>query len=329
MGHVGRRKFLFAAGAALAARVSRAQQPQRLRKIGFLGINDPTHPAAQFVRRSLADSLRRLGYEEGKNLLVERRYAEGRLERFPALADELVRLDVEIIVAMGNVAAHAAKRATGTIPIVIAAGQPVEDGLIDSYARPGENVTGIDWSPALEITEKNYQLLKDAVPAASRAARIWYPANFHRYGEEHLRRIHATTGLTVVSASMTRAEQMQEVLERVAASQAEVLYVSGFEFFFPHYPAIAAFAARRKLVSISDSGNYTGAGGLLHYSPDAPSLLDRTARHIDRILRGAKPADIPVEHPTKYELVLNGKTAEAMGVRLPRAFLAQVSRVIE
>jgi putative ABC transport system substrate-binding protein len=329
---MNRRKFIAAAGGAIAAQfaawVTHAQQPQKLRRIGHLFIGGPSHPGAQFARRLMAESLGRLGYEEGKNLLVERRYAEGRLDRFPGLAQELIDLNVELIVTVGNVATFAAKRATRTIPIVMMASAfPVEAGLIDSYARPGGNITGTDWW-SHEIGEKLYQFLKDAVPGATRAARIWYPGDFDRYGDEHLQRIRAATGLTVVNASMTRTEHLAGALERVVASRAEVLHVSGNEFFTPYYAAIATFAAERSLVSISESPNYTNVGGLLHYCAEPVAIADRVANHIDRILRGAKPSDIPVERPTKFELVLNDRAAKAMVVKFPPAFTAQVTRVI-
>jgi putative ABC transport system substrate-binding protein len=330
MGRVGRRQFLIAAAAALASRATSAQQSQKPRRIGFLVPSYPSHPNIVAGLKVWADSFRRRGYEDGANLLIEYRYAEGKLDRFPRLAQELVDLNVELIVTFGNVATFAAKRATRTIPIVMASAAPVEVGLIDSYARPGGNLTGVDWW-SHEIAEKLYQLLKDAVPGATRAARIVYPSpsSEERYGDEHLRRIRATTGLTVETATMSRANQLAEALDRVIASQAEVLHVSGFEFFVPHHSAIAKFAAERKLVSISEHPAYTGAGGLLHYSADGSAMTDRMASHVDRILRGAKPSDIPVEQPTKFELVLNGKTAKVMGVALPRSLTAQVSRVIE
>jgi putative ABC transport system substrate-binding protein len=330
MGRVRRRQFLIAASAALVARVALAQQSRKLRRIGFLAPMYPTHPAAVSGREFFVEALRRLGHEEGRNLQIEWRFAEFKAERFAPLAAELVGLDLDLIVAIGNVASLAAKGATRTIPIVMSSANPVEVGLIDSYARPGGNLTGTDWW-SYEISEKQYQLLKDAVPEAKRAARIWYPSPSAQelYGEDHLRRIHAATGLTVVSASMTRAEHLRGALDRVVESRAEVLYVHGFELIAPHFPEIAAFATERRLVSISEHPNYTVSGGLLQYTVDGPALMGRMVSQIDRILRGAKPGDIPVERPTKFELVLNSKTAKAMAVTLPLAFMAQVTRRIE
>jgi putative ABC transport system substrate-binding protein len=331
---MNRRRFIttlggaMGAAAGLAARVTQAQQSGKPRRVGFLAPGPQGTESDATARRSFADAFRKRGYEEGKNLQAERRYAEGKVERLPALARELIDLNVEVIVAMGNWPALAAKAATRTTPIVMASAYPIEMGLIESHPRPGGNITGVDlWS--FEFTEKLYQLLKDAVPTATRAARIWFPHYLQRYGDEHLQKIHATTGLTVVSASMTRAEQLQEALDRVAASRAEVLYVHGADILIPHLPAVAAFAAERKIVSISERPLYTLDGGLLHYAAVVAASLDRIADHVVRILHGAKPADIPVEQPTRFELVLNAKTAKAMGVMLPRAFMAQVTRLIE
>jgi putative ABC transport system substrate-binding protein len=317
-----------AAATGLAFRTTHAQQSRKPRRIGAVFPGLAPTPGAVSGRELLADALRRRGYEDGKNLQIEYRYAEGRSERNQALLQELIGLGVEILFTAGNSATAAAKRLTQTIPIVMGSGFPVEAGLIESYARPGGNVTGTDWFPP-ELVDKQYQILKDAVPGATRAARIWYPSNFHLFGEEHLRRVHAVTGLTVVSASMTRAEHLPGALERVAASGAEVLYVQPFENVAPLLPAIVAFAAERGLVSSSEHASYAQSGGLLQYCAESAHMIDRMASQIDRILRGARPGDIPVERPTTFELVLNAKTAKAMGITLPRALMAQVTRVIE
>jgi putative ABC transport system substrate-binding protein len=331
---MNRRQFIVTLGGAmgaaadLAARAVYAQQSGKPRRIGFLAPMYPSHPAALSGREFFVDALRKLGHEEGRNLQIEWRYAEFKPERFAPLANELAGLDLDVIVAIGNVASFAAKRATRTVPIVVASANAVEYGLVDNFARPSGNLTGTEWW-SFELAEKQYQLLKDAVPHATRAARIWYPSAHELYGEAHLQRIQAVTGLTVTTASIARAEDLSGAFERVVASRAEVLYVHGFELVAPNYPAIATFAAERKLVSISEHPNYTVSGGLLHYSVDGPALSGRMASQIDRILRGAKPGDIPVERPTRFELVLNNRTAKAMGVTLSRAFMAQVSRVIE
>lgn len=287
---------------------------------------------AQVARKLLTDPLQRLGYEEGRNLVIEWRFAENNPERLPALADELVRLNVELIVTDFNSSTLAAKRATRSIPIVMGASwDTVEQSFIDSHARPGGNITGIDWSLGPQTAERNYQILKDAVPGAKRAVRLWDPSHptAYRYGDEHLRRITSNTGLTVVSVGITRAEDLAGALDQVVASRAEVLYVAGDESIPPLFREIAAFAVKQKMASIGSHPRYTTVGGLLSYTANVLATLDLRAGYIDRILRGAKPADLPVEFPTKFELVLNMKTAKAIGVKFPPSFMLRVDRTIE
>lgn len=327
-----RREILKALGAATLAQpfASLAQQPQKVRRIGFVGLGIPTLPGAVLVRQTLSDALLRLGYEEGRNLIVERRYAEFKPERYPALVDELIRLNVELIVTVTGPATLAAMRATRTLPIVMVAPLPVEQGLIASHARPGGNVTGVDTWPAPELAGKTFQVIKDAVPSAKRAVKLSYPRK--EYGPpdaKAARKIASITGLTIVYIDMKRSDELSGVLDQIAASRADVLLVSGDEFFNAHFASIAAFAIKRKLVSISEAPAYTLAGGLLHYGTDPLAYTERTASFIDRILRGANPADLPAEQPTQYELVLNRKTAQAIGMTFPQSFMLQVTRVIE
>lgn len=307
-----RRQFLIAAGAPLAARLAQAQPPPKLRRIRLF--SSSTLPQRASYIKLITNTLQRLGYDEGRNLVIESRYAEGKLERMPALADELVRLNVELIVTDSNASTLAAKHATRSIPIVMGGSSlPVETGQIDSYARPGGNITGLDWSATPDIWEKSYQILKYALPGAKRVVRLWNPkmAHAHLYGDEFVRRIASNTGLSLVSVEMTRAQDLAGALDRIAASRTDALSVSADEVINPHYAEIAAFAEKRKLVSIGVLG-YASRGGLLHYGPHVQTMVDRLASYIDRILRGAKPGDLPVEKPTKYELVLNLKTARVM-----------------
>jgi putative ABC transport system substrate-binding protein len=331
MSQVRRRRFLIALGALFAAPLTSFAQPaQKVRRIGFLGVGVAKGAGAMLARQRLTDTLRRLGYDEGRNLVVEWRYAENKPERFPALVDELIRSDLELIVTITGPVTLAAKRATRTIPIVMISILPLAYGLIDSYARPGGNITGVDSFPTAELSLKNYQILKDAVPGAKRAVRLLYPRPlFDPIAFERQLGVAEKTGLAIAHVEMTRAEELTASLEKIVASRPDVLFVSGDEFFIPHFAAIAEFAVKRKLVSISESPGYTLAGGLLNYSSDSLANLDRVASFIDRILRGARPGDLPVEQPTQYELVLNRKTAKALGVKLPLSFMRQVTRVIE
>lgn len=203
----------------------------------------------------------------------------------------------------------------------------VEKGFIESYARPGENITGLDWWPAPALAEQHFQILKSAVPSAMRAVRLVDPITYLR-SDEHVRSVSAKIGLTLLSVELNGADDLVGALDRIAALKPDVLSVFGSDVIRPHYREIAEFAAKQKLVSMAGVG-YAAADGLLQHSAHRQAMLDRLASYIDRILRDANPASLPVEQPTKYELVLNGKTAKTMGVTFPPAFLTHVDRVIE
>jgi putative ABC transport system substrate-binding protein len=331
MGRTHRRDFLIASGALLAAPIGLAQQPKQVRRIGLLGLNSPEHAGAQRIRIGVLQALGKLGYREGENFAIELRYAEGKPERLPGLAAEIVRLDVEVIVSPVNATTRALQRATRTIPIVMVGSLPVENGFIASYSRPGGNVTGLDVWPTPELGAKCYQILKLAVPKAEVAVSLSNTKDptFRLYGSEFDRKVTSTTGLTVVRVDLTSVDGLAKALDQVAASRPDVLLVGAGEYIDRHVGEIAAFASSRKLPSISVSSTYTSLGGLLHYGAEPAAVVERVASYVDRILRGAKPADLPVEQPTKYELVLNMKTARSIGLTLPPSFMAQVDRVIE
>jgi len=331
MSHVRRRQFLIATGALLAARLGHAQQSKELYRIGWLTSRSPSDPGV-FSPKSASDSLRRLGYEEGKNVHIEWRFAENRIERFPALASDLMRLNVDLIVTTSHEATRAAQQATRTIPIVMAGGSfPLQLGFIASYARPGGNITGLDWAPTIAVAGKGYQLLKEAVPGAKRIASLWDPnaMSAQLYGAEFIRKVSSDTGLSIERVELSKAEELAVALKRIAAMRADALYVGGYVGIRPHFGSIAAFALKRKMISISSGQGYAAAGGLLFYGAQISAMVARVASYIDRILRGAKPANLPVEQPTKYELVLNLKTARAMGLTLPPGLMVQVDRAIE
>lgn len=330
MGQNKRRQFLIATSALLTARLGHAQQSPR--RIGWLTSDGPETRRAQFYRKWASDALPRLGYEEGKNLIAEWRHAEGRLDRLPALADELVRLKVDLIVTVGNEAAFAAKRATQTIPIVVSSGQVVEIGLVKNFARPGGNITGLDWAPTTTLMEKNYQLLKEVMPAARRVVTLWNPKQegVARIFNAELDRIVAVkTGMASFRVEITRSEDLDRALEQIDSIRPDVLFVSGNDAVRQHWPRIATFAQARKLPSTSYDPGYTSVGGLLQFAADLRATIDRLGAFIDRILRGARPGDLPIEQPTKYELLLNMKTAKTIGLKLPPAFMLRVDRVIE
>jgi putative ABC transport system substrate-binding protein len=343
MGQVRRRQFLISTGALRAAplaistgalRAAPLAQPQQTTKLTRIGYLSPEVAESEPGRRNqrlLRDSLRRVGYEVGRNLTIEWRFAEGKRHRLDELAQDLVRSHVELIVAFGNGPTLAAKRASGTIPVVMFIGVlPVELGIVESLARPGGNVTGTVWTSP-ELPGKILQILKEAAPDAVRVALLWNPSvPVNKIYELELQRAAQTLGMTYQNFDVTRAEEIPAVLGRIAASRSDALNVI-------YDPAvigsrlrdIAAFAIQRKLVSIGSARAVVSTGGLFYYGPVASDIADQTASYVDRILRGAKPADLPVQMPSKYELVINAKTARAIGYKIPPALALRADELIE
>jgi putative ABC transport system substrate-binding protein len=328
-----RRRILIATGALLGApRAAFAQKAQMVRRIGILATGF-TPPSGS--RWPFGDALRRLGYEPGKNLVVERRFNDWKDERLPALAEELVRLNVELIVTFGNLATEAAKLATKSIPIVMHASFfPVEYGLVDSLRRPGGNVTGTASWDRMDTADKRYQILKDAVPTAKRVTVLWDPTHpvMQLWNAERRRREDrnvAAIGLTITRVAMTRPEELTAAMDGIVASRPDLLNVAGQPAIYTRIQEIIAFTIKRKIVTLGPSVASVEAGALLSYDPAPAELLDRTASYVDRILRGAKPGDLPIEQATKWELVLNAKTARAIGFKPPASFMAQVTRQVE
>jgi len=251
----------------------------------------------------------------------------------PGLADELVRLNVEVILTVTNEAADAARHATHTIHVVMTgANYPVERGVVKSLARPGGNVTGTVWraNPQEEIP-KLLQIIKDAVPNARRVAILFKDGDpqLGFFDPTDHDRIAASVGFSVQKFGVMRRDELKEVLDRVAASRPDVLSVSGNISALGGFAEVAAFALERKLVSLSDQSTYVDAGGLLSYGPEVNTVIDRTISYVDRILRGAKPSDLPIEQTTKWEMLLNRKSARAIGFKPPPSFMLRVDRTIE
>ena len=326
-----RRKFLVASSALLAAPLTSFTQPAgKVRRIGTLGLGAPTEFGAQRAQQRLRDSLERVGYEVGRNLIIERRFAEGKVERLPALAEELAGLNVELIIAGLNPLIAAAKGATRTIPIVmLAALDPVENGFVESLAHPGGNITGTMWTGS-ELGSKIVQILKDAIPGAVRVGVLLNPdspGEKARVAESH--RAAKALGMSLQEFPIPRVEDVTATLDRIAASRTAALIVLADPNSNSRAREIANFATQRKLASIGTSSIYVEAGGLIFYGPDISAMYDRTASFVDRILRGAKPSDLPVEGATKYELVINAKTAQAVGFKPPQSFMVRVDRQVE
>jgi putative ABC transport system substrate-binding protein len=332
MGQFRRRHFLIAAGALTTAPLASFAQPaQKVRRIGFLA-PFPAPPKPPDGPGTFRDALRRRGYEVGKNLVIEARWAAGNLERLAQLAEELVRLDVELIVSVSNDASDAARKATRSIPIVMWANTfPIERGLIASFARPGGNVTGTVWSMHPEnALLKWFQLLKEAVPSARRSARIGATDSAYRFFDARaIERGIVALGMTHQRIPFIAPGDLDAVLEQLKTSRAEVFHVPGLTFIPSFYKQIAAFAIEHKMVSISDVASYARAGGCLSYGLDPRELIDQIASYVDRILRGAKPGDLAIEQPTKFLMTLNASTARAIGLKPPESFMLRVDQVIE
>ena len=293
-------------------------------KVGVLGVPPPDDAAYRALLRGLQD----LGYVEGKYVFVLFRLGEP--SRLPELANELVRLKVDLITTFGTPAAQAAKRATGTVPIVMAViGDPIRTGIVTSLARPGGNVTGVtNLGPG--IATKRMELLKEAVPKASRVALLWNSANPDQFA--HLSEAEAGArllGMTLHSVPVRSGEELDPALAAMMREHPSVLLVTGDTVLQTHISRILAFAAKRLLPTVFQLRENVEAGGLISYGSSRPDLIRQAAVYIDKILRGAKPSDLPIEQPAKFELVINLKTAKALGLTIPASLLLRADHVIE
>ena len=321
-----RREFILALGAALAVPFAARAQPSKP-TIGFLGESTPAGQrtwVAAFTQR-----LNELGWAEGRNVAIEYRWAEGRNERFAELVAELVRLKVDIIVTQGTPAVLAAKRATSVIPIVFPiAGNPVANGLVASLPRPGGNVTGLTNQTA-DLAGKRIELLREAAPGLRRLAIM---ANVDNPSVVlDMREVQAAArvlGLETVTSEIRRAEDIAPAFDTLKG-RADALYVAGDPLVTTNRNRIAILALGARLPTMLGNRENVDAGGLMSYGPNLPDLHRRAADFVDRILRGAKPADLPVEQPTKFDLVINLITAKALGLTLPATLLARADEVIE
>lgn len=329
---IRRRRLVFSAGMGpLATPLPGLAQPaQGVRRIGYLSLSKSTNKLAQATRSLTREALRRVGWEEGKNLWIERRYAEGDADRLDALAEELVRLDVELIYASLNAPALAAKRATTKIPIVVSgATLPVEIGLIDSLAHPGGNVTGTA-APGAETAAKSVQILREAVPGLTRLAVLFNPTAATAQSFNAARaRAAAALGMTMHTFPVTRADDVPTALEQIAASRAQMLIVNNDGTIESRLRDITNFAIEHRILSIGVVTLFTSVGGALYYGSNLQEIIERSASYVDRILRGAKPADLPVEEPTHFDLIINLKTMRQIGIKVPQSLLVRATEVIQ
>jgi putative tryptophan/tyrosine transport system substrate-binding protein len=324
-----RREFitLFAGAAAAWPLAARAQQTGRLTNVGYLGPSSLALEQAQVG--ALKRRLQELGHVEGKNIAYLFRWAEGHDERFPELAVELVGLSPDVIVTTGTPGTLAVKRATATIPIVFASSaNPISSGLVASYSRPGGNVTGFTiLGPELE--GKRVQLLKEAVPTLSRIAVMWNPANPGIIDFLHQMRAAASALNVTVKpiAEVTQASELKNAFAAIADSQPQAMLVIADRFLLAHRTDIVSFAAAQRLPTMYPYRGYADAGGFMAYAPIDVEQFRLAAGAVSKILRGTKPADIPVEEPTRYEFVINLKTAKALGIEVS-PFLQQRADVL-
>jgi putative ABC transport system substrate-binding protein len=328
---VNRRRMLLAAATwpALAwAGAVRAQAQAKVRRIGLLSAYSPSDEALwhQAFRQGLRDH----GWVEGKNISIEYRYAEGRLDRLPDLAADLVRLKVDVIVASAPTEALAAKKATRAIPIVMAvAGDPVALGLVESLAHPGGNITGLS-TLAFELVGKRLELLKEIVPKLSRVAVLWNPQSApSTLSWKEIQLPARQLGVQLHSLEVRSPNDFDQAFEAATRARAGALTVMPGQVFTVNLKRIAGLAAKSRLPSIYHFSEFADAGGLVTYGTDRADLYRRAATFVDKILKGAKPGDLPVEQPTKFELVINMKTAKALGITIPQSVLFGADRVIE
>jgi len=305
---------------------AQAQQPARIPRVGIL-----IPPSASFFSarvEAFRQRLRELGYVEGKNIFIEYRYAEGKLERLPDLAAELVRLKVDVIVATGP-AILAAKKASPTIPIVFAAaGDPVGSGLVSSLARPGGNITGLS-SIAQDLDGKRLELVKEAFPKIARVAFLWEPGGSR--GNPALTDMEAAAkalGLKLQSLEVRGLDDFESAFARAKKEGAQALITTPTGVINTQQRQVLDFAAKNRLPAMYPTSEFVEAGGLMSYGPNYTDLFRRAADFVDKILKGTKPADIPVEQPMKFEFIVNLKAAKQIGVTIPPNVLVRADRVI-
>ena len=306
-----------------------AQQPKKIARVGYFFASTPA--ATAYNIEAFRHGVQELGHTEGKTFVLEVRYGEGRAEQFPEIALELVALKLDVIVAASDVAIAAVKRETQTIPIVMAtSNEPVGTGLVASLAHPGGNVTGLSILSA-ELSGKRLELLREVVPGLSRVAFLWNPdvrGAVLDYRETEA--AAGSLGLQLQSVEVVRAEDLDRAFSVVTKERAQALIVPPLNpIAFGNRDQIATFVQKNKLPSIYAQREYVDAGGLMSYGTSIPEMHRRAATYVDRILKGTKPADLPVERPKKFELIINLRTAKQIGLIIPPNVLARADRVIK
>ncbi len=311
-----------------ASFASRAQKPPKVWRIGFL--SGGARPPDGAPPAALRQALQQLGYVVDKNVTYTGRWAEAKLERLPAFAAELARLEVDLLLTMGGPSAEAAKGATSTTPIVVVApGDALGIGLVTSLARPGGNITGIT-DPATELSAKRLGILKEAVPSAARIAVLWN-ANDHamtlRYGE--IEKAARVLRVTVQALGVREPDDIDEALSAMTRERPDAFFLVSDALTNLNRKRILEFATTHRMPAMYESGVLVRDGGLMAYGPTFDDMFSRAAIYVDRILKGAKPGDLPVEQPTRYYLVVNLKTAKGLGLAIPQSLLLRADEVIQ
>lgn len=328
---VSRRRLVVSFCALLAtSAVPRARaQPAKIPRIGYLQPVAPQNGTSPFLE-DFRQGLRDLGYIEGKNVVIEVRWGEGRLDRLSALAAELARMKIDVIVAVSSPSVVAAKNATKTIPIVMPlSSDPVGDGLVASLARPGGNITGLSMM-APELAAKRLQLLKEVFPKVRPVAALWNPDYVGMAAR--LRQTQGaapSVGMEVRSVEIRDSRELERALEALDRQRPGAIFLLADPLTLSQRLRIVEFAAEERIPAIYEVSQFVDAGGLMSYGPNVDELVRRSATYVDRILKGAKPGDLPIEQPAKFELVINLRTARALGITMPNSVLVQADRVIE
>ena len=333
-------RFLLAAGPIIAAvalglltsvPASAAQQSAKIPRVGVLTPQKSTEPPTR-QREPFERGLRELGWTPGSNLIIEYRYAEGQNERLPDLAAELVRLKADVIVARGTMAIRAARQATGTIPIVMAASpDPVREGIVASLARPGGNITGLSFLAQGPLEGKRLELLKETVPHLARVADLANPSTDQDGAiKREMTAAARSLGLEVQTFEVKKPQDIPKAFAAIGKARVGALLVRADPaVLVPNFTQVVALAFKHRLPAMYPWKDYVDAGGLMSYATSLPGFHHRSATYVNKILKGAKPADLPVEQPTRFELAINMKTAKALGLTIPASVLIRADQVIQ
>ena len=305
---------------------AQAQQPTKVARIGYLSPGDPV--SRTYRTEAFRQGLKELGYIEGKNIAIEYRFAEARSERLPELAQDLVRLKVDIIFAGSHPATEAAKNATQTIPIVTSSQDPVSSGFVVGLARPGGNITGLT-NLTSELVGKRLELLKEVIPQLSRVAVLWTPSQPESMTWRRTEVAAQSLGVQLQAAEIRERDDLELAFVAIKRERAEALLMLRNPLVNDLTKRIANLAAASRLPAIYDEQRFPELGGLMSYGVNLADVDRRAAIYIDKILKGANPADLPIERPTKFELVINLKTAKALGLKIPAHLLMEADKVIE